>query len=40
MSTEMDGATPAVADDEPSTGRERLLDVVGLVLRVFLVAPA
>ncbi len=36
MSTEMDGATPAVADDEPSTGRERLLDVVGLVLRVFL----
>lgn len=36
MSTEMDGATPVAADDEPSTGRERLLDVVGLVLRVFL----
>jgi uncharacterized membrane protein YphA (DoxX/SURF4 family) len=36
MSTEMDDATPVVADDEPSTGRERLLDVVGLVLRVFL----
>lgn len=36
MSTEMDGATPVVADDEPSTGRERLFDVVGLVLRLFL----
>jgi uncharacterized membrane protein YphA (DoxX/SURF4 family) len=36
MSTEMGGAAPVVADDEPSTGRERLLDVVGLVLRLFL----
>ena len=36
MSTEMDGATPVVADDEPSTGRERLLDVVGLLPRLFL----
>ena len=36
MSTEMDGAAPVVADDEAPTGRERLLDVVGLVLRLFL----
>ena len=30
MSTEMDGATPVVADEpQPSAGRERVLDVVG-----------
>lgn len=37
MSTEMEGATPGVADpDEPSAGRERLLDVVGTLARLFL----
>ena len=31
MSTEMDGATPVVADEpQPSAGRERVLDAVGL----------
>ena len=39
MSTEMDGATgatPVDVDEEPSAGRERVLDVVGLVVRLFL----
>jgi uncharacterized membrane protein YphA (DoxX/SURF4 family) len=36
MSTEMDGGTPAVAETEAPAGRERLFDVVGLVLRLFL----
>ncbi len=39
MSTEMDGATgatPVDVDEEPSAGRERVLDVVGLVARLFL----
>ena len=37
MSTEMDGATPVLADPEqPSAGRERLLDVIGTVARLFL----
>jgi uncharacterized membrane protein YphA (DoxX/SURF4 family) len=36
MSTQMDGGTPEVVDDRPSAGRERLLDVVGLVARLFL----
>jgi len=35
MSTEMDGAAPVVTD-EPSPGRERLLDVVGTIARLFL----
>jgi len=35
MSTEMDGATPVVADD-PAPGRERVLDIVGTVARLFL----
>ncbi len=35
MSTEMDGATPVTAD-EPSAGRERVLDVVGTLARLFL----
>jgi uncharacterized membrane protein YphA (DoxX/SURF4 family) len=35
MSTEMDGAPPATAQ-EPSPGRERLLDVVGTLARLFL----
>jgi uncharacterized membrane protein YphA (DoxX/SURF4 family) len=35
MSTDMDGATPVTAD-EPSPGRERLLDVVGTLARLFL----
>ena len=36
MSTEMDGATSVEAAHEPSAGRERVLDVVGLVVRLFL----
>ncbi len=37
MSTEMDGATPVVADPHrASAGRERLLDVVGTLARLFL----
>lgn len=39
MSTEMDGAAGATSvdvDEEPSAGRERVLDVVGLVVRLFL----
>jgi uncharacterized membrane protein YphA (DoxX/SURF4 family) len=36
MSTQMDGGTPEVAEDRPSAGRERLLDVVGLLARLFL----
>jgi uncharacterized membrane protein YphA (DoxX/SURF4 family) len=36
MSTEMDDATPVVVAEEPPAGRERLLDAVGLVLRLFL----
>ena len=35
MTTEMDGATPVTAD-EPSPGRERVLDVVGTLARLFL----
>ncbi len=35
MSTEMHGATPVTAD-EPSPGRERALDVVGTLARLFL----
>ena len=36
MSTEMDGGTPAVAETEAPAGRERVLDVVGLLVRLFL----
>jgi len=37
MSTEMDGATPVLADPEPpSAARERVLDVIGTVARLFL----
>ena len=35
MTTEMDGATPVTAE-EPSPGRERVLDVVGTLARLFL----
>ncbi|MFL6079975.1 MAG: MauE/DoxX family redox-associated membrane protein, partial [Ornithinibacter sp.] len=35
MSTEMHGATPVTAD-EPSPGRERVLDIVGTLARLFL----
>jgi uncharacterized membrane protein YphA (DoxX/SURF4 family) len=35
MSTEMDGATPVVVDP-PSPGRERALDVIGTLARLFL----
>jgi uncharacterized membrane protein YphA (DoxX/SURF4 family) len=35
MTTEMDGATPVTAQ-EPSPGRERVLDVVGTLARLFL----
>ena len=36
MSTGMDRATPDVVDDPPSGRRERVLDVVGLLARLFL----
>ncbi|HYH73598.1 MAG TPA: MauE/DoxX family redox-associated membrane protein [Nocardioides sp.] len=36
MSTEMDDATPVAVVEPPPAGRERVLDAVGLVLRLFL----
>ena len=36
MSTQMDGATPVAAEEQPSPGRERVLDVVGTLARLFL----
>ena len=36
MSTQMDGATPVAAEEQPSPARERVLDVVGTLARLFL----
>ena len=36
MSTQMDDATPVAAEEQPSPGRERVLDVVGTLARLFL----